>query len=194
MTFLGFERVENESIIEERFQTSIQQNALFGDGHIVLGRFSPFKLLHNFCITLIISPFSSVRWSGFSCLIWGSGLHLPLWSYKWLHSKIFSRTSIKGKLFNILFSSCSKKHRLGTCSATCRLQADIEVKLTTYTTATSISLASTSAKTIKLRRTMATTTTVQSICPPREPIGWDRAWRQNTEPLSLSSRWSSLPS
>ena len=34
-----FEPVDNESIIEERFQNSIQQNALFGDGRvpIVLG-------------------------------------------------------------------------------------------------------------------------------------------------------------
>ena len=43
---LGFERVENESVIEERFQASISQNALLGVWSIVLGGFPSFSLSH----------------------------------------------------------------------------------------------------------------------------------------------------
>ena len=41
--------MESESVIEERFQASIQQNALLPDGQVsvVLGGFSHFMLIHR---------------------------------------------------------------------------------------------------------------------------------------------------
>ena len=60
----GFERVENESIIEERFQASIQQNALFGGGQVsvVLGGFSSIGLLCIFELFITLYLFRQVGW------------------------------------------------------------------------------------------------------------------------------------